>query len=268
MVTIDYRGFGLSTGFPTEEGVIEDGCSLLRWVLDVAKISPERVVILGQSMGTAVASAVALAYANPSHQLVQARSPKLLNMQTQSETEVTPPRVFAGVVLTAPFSSMPSLLLTYRIGGILPILAPLRPFPYVADMLLSTFLDKWLTAERLKAYVNALTDSPVLHYQTQDEDFTIGDGRSRKTAKEMGTLQLLHAINDAEISFRQSEIIFQRAFNISDPIAIGGKTGKNINVKAEGKPRVSLQILEHGGTSCIYKLLESGNVLTQPLCRT
>lgn len=48
ILTIDYRGFGHSTGSPTEAGLILDGVTLVDWVMKVAGIPPERIVILGR----------------------------------------------------------------------------------------------------------------------------------------------------------------------------------------------------------------------------
>lgn len=58
ILAIDYRGFGLSTGFPTEDGLITDGVAAVDWALIVAQIPASRIVILGQSLGTAVTAGV------------------------------------------------------------------------------------------------------------------------------------------------------------------------------------------------------------------
>ncbi|KAK5004087.1 hypothetical protein LTR28_009360, partial [Elasticomyces elasticus] len=89
VLTIDYRGFGLSTGSPTEAGLITDGVALVNWVIDVAGIPPDRIVILGQSLGTAVASAVALRFADPASDLFP--------IQPTGAAEVKKSIVFAGV---------------------------------------------------------------------------------------------------------------------------------------------------------------------------
>ena len=59
IVRSSYRGFGHSTGNPTETGLIVDGIALVSWIMSVTNIPPERTVILGQSLGTAVSAAVA-----------------------------------------------------------------------------------------------------------------------------------------------------------------------------------------------------------------
>lgn len=59
MARSSYRGFGHSTGNPTETGLIVDGVALVSWIMSVTKIPPERIVILGHSLGTAVSAGVA-----------------------------------------------------------------------------------------------------------------------------------------------------------------------------------------------------------------
>ena len=69
---------------------------------------------------------------------------------------------FAGIVLAAPFNSVPTLLLTYRVAGLLPLLLPLRPFPF-AVRLLDRVVDTWNTGERLREYYRTLDGSPQLY---------------------------------------------------------------------------------------------------------
>jgi fermentation-respiration switch protein FrsA (DUF1100 family) len=75
---VDYRGYGLSDGKPSEAGLYRDG----RAIYDAARergFPPERIVLLGESLGCAVAVEVALA------------------------------RPCSGVVLETPFLSVPAL---------------------------------------------------------------------------------------------------------------------------------------------------------------
>src|SRR5687768_13624940 len=59
LLAIDYRGFGKSTGTPTENGLVHDGIAAVSWAMDVAGIPSDRIVIMGQSLGTAVTAGVA-----------------------------------------------------------------------------------------------------------------------------------------------------------------------------------------------------------------
>ena len=75
---VDWRGFGRSEGKPSEAGLYRDGLA----IYDVARksgFSPERIILLGESLGCAVALEVALA------------------------------RPCAGAVLETPFLSVPAL---------------------------------------------------------------------------------------------------------------------------------------------------------------
>ena len=78
IVTVDYRGYGLSEGSPSEAGLYQDG----RAVYDVVRargVPPSRIVLFGRSLGAAVAIDVAL------------------------------DRPIAGMVLETPFLSVPEL---------------------------------------------------------------------------------------------------------------------------------------------------------------
>lgn len=124
MVAIDYRGFGHSTGTPSETGIIQDAAAIIEWAMNVAEIPPSRIVLLGQSLGTAVVSGVAEQYA-------------LKGVE------------FAGITLVAGFSDLASLLSGYRIGGIFPVLAPFAIWPSFVKIFHRFVVDKWHSADRL-----------------------------------------------------------------------------------------------------------------------
>lgn len=86
-------------------------------------------MLLGQSLGTAVTSAVAERFA--------ARGVD-----------------FAGVVLVAGFSSLPTMLSGYSIAGFVPVLRPLKVFPAFLRWVLDRYvIDKWMSAARLGTMV-------------------------------------------------------------------------------------------------------------------
>ncbi|KAF7549166.1 hypothetical protein G7Z17_g6578 [Cylindrodendrum hubeiense] len=124
VVAIDYRGFGHSTGSPTEAGIIQDASALVDWAIEVAGIPSSRIVLLGQSLGTAVVSGVAEKYA-------------LQGVE------------FAGITLVAGFSDLASLLTGYRILGVFPVLAPFRVWPWLVRWFNYFVVDKWHSANRL-----------------------------------------------------------------------------------------------------------------------
>jgi fermentation-respiration switch protein FrsA (DUF1100 family) len=58
VLSFDYRGYGRSGGIPTEAGLYEDGIAAHR-SLTAAGIAPARIILAGQSLGSAVAVEVA-----------------------------------------------------------------------------------------------------------------------------------------------------------------------------------------------------------------
>ena len=70
VLAFDYRGFGKSNGVPSEAGLRNDAEGVVDWALNVAMIPPQRIVLLGHSLGTAVVAAVALQYAEMSIELI------------------------------------------------------------------------------------------------------------------------------------------------------------------------------------------------------
>jgi abhydrolase domain-containing protein 12 len=251
VVTIDYRGFGHSTGSPTEAGLIADGTALANWVLKTAQIPADRIVILGQSLGTAVASAVALDFIDPENELLPQNdaskpSSSLLDLGNAARPSQTP-TLFASVILVAPFYSLPSLLLTYRLGGLVPLLLPLRPFPWLGKALTSRMIDQWPTAKRLAAYTRATSASPHLLQVRESVDH--GNGMDR----EMGVLQIIHAKSDMDISFHQTEMICAEVFGEDRAKqCVAEEGGLLLDVRDEGRVRVRVRIVEHGGEFGIF----------------
>jgi len=59
VLLFDYRGYGASEGSPYEEGTYRDARAAYRWLV-ARGIGPERVVLFGESLGSAVALQVAV----------------------------------------------------------------------------------------------------------------------------------------------------------------------------------------------------------------
>lgn len=133
VITVDYRGFGKSTGTPSEKGLILDGMALVDWAINVAGVPPERIVLYGQSLGTAVVSGVA-------------------------EVCAVDGIEFSGIVLVAGFSNLPAMLTGYRISGYVPIFGPFLWLPFMSRWLQRFVYEKWQSDGRL-AHVVKLTKS-------------------------------------------------------------------------------------------------------------
>ena len=55
----DYRGYGLSEGSPNEEGTYLDAEAAWNYLVDARKISPEKIILMGRSMGGSIAAHLA-----------------------------------------------------------------------------------------------------------------------------------------------------------------------------------------------------------------
>lgn len=145
VLTIDYRGFGFSTGFPTETGMIMDGVTAVNWAIDVAKVPPERIVIVGQSLGTAVTAAVADHFAERGVE-------------------------FAGIVMIASFTTAPNVLNGYKVGGVLPVLSALRGWPRLLKWIQLRVVDTWDTASRIANFVKKSNRVRLFLIHALDDD--------------------------------------------------------------------------------------------------
>lgn len=227
VVAVDYRGFGYSTGNPSERGLIDDGIALLNWALNIAHVSPNRIVILGHSLGSAVATAVAEHFV------------------LKNEVE------FSGIVLVAAFTDISTLILSYSIGGIIPILSPLRPYPSLQSFFANHVQETWKTNKRL---ANLIKNSDNVD------------------------LTLIHSQNDYHIPWQHSENLFYTAVNATSD---GGMTLRQLNSMKmysdlgdagsistwaaagktkDGSRNIRLQIVRHGGMQLVP------NVIAGELC--
>ena len=62
LLVVDYRGYGISTGQPTASGLVADALAVFDQapaVLAAAGLTPKRLLVMGRSMGSAAALAVA-----------------------------------------------------------------------------------------------------------------------------------------------------------------------------------------------------------------
>ncbi|KFY92461.1 hypothetical protein V500_04183 [Pseudogymnoascus sp. VKM F-4518 (FW-2643)] len=174
VLAFDYRGFGRSTGTPSESGLIVDALAVVDWAMNVAEIPPSRIMIFAQSMGTAVSIAVS----------------RHLALQS-------PPVVFAGTVLVAPFVDVATLVATYRVAGTVPILSPLARMPLLFNYLQRFIRDKWLSKDHIAQYV-----------------------RANEASGERYRLTIIHAEDDCYIPWHHSSALFWHAVNASVSVEI------------------------------------------------
>ena len=62
VLIIDYRGYGKSTGSPSEEGTYKDAEAAWQYLMETRKLKPQDVVVLGESLGGGVATWLAAKY--------------------------------------------------------------------------------------------------------------------------------------------------------------------------------------------------------------
>ena len=174
VLTFDYRGFGRSNGTPSERGILLDAITVVDWATKVAGIPPSRILIFGQSLGTAVTIAISEHFALQS-----------------------PPVVFAGAVLVAPFVDVATLVSTYRVAGVIPILSPLARFPLLFSYLGTFIRDKWLSKDRIAKYI------------------MVNEANGKKYR-----LTLIHAEDDYDIPWHHTPTVFWHAVSATIPEGI------------------------------------------------
>jgi fermentation-respiration switch protein FrsA (DUF1100 family) len=59
-VLFDYRGYGKSTGTPSEDGLVEDGLAVVKYLKEEKGVDRKFLIYWGESLGGAVAAAVAV----------------------------------------------------------------------------------------------------------------------------------------------------------------------------------------------------------------
>jgi abhydrolase domain-containing protein 12 len=149
---------------------------------------------------------------------------ELLPQPLLGDKVATATAVFRSIILVAPFTSLPDLLLSYRIGGVLPVLAPLRNSPFLVSLISKYILDTWPSGLRLHAYVSAAA--------------SVASGNNG-----VGNVHILHARDDQDIAFAQSEKLFAMAVG-KEVEALG--LGVREVVGEDGRVGVRVEMLEFG----------------------
>lgn len=119
VLAIDYRGFGDSEGTPSETGLMTDSRAAWDWLITNGA-NPKDIVIVGHSLGTAVASKLSVSLAEDGTQ-------------------------FRGLALLSPFSSLHAVVDTYCVFGFLPVMLPLTMVPGAAELFKSSLRHEFNT---------------------------------------------------------------------------------------------------------------------------
>ncbi|TRX97000.1 hypothetical protein FHL15_002306 [Xylaria flabelliformis] len=207
-LAIDYRGFGSSSGYPSEKGLLTDAITLAEWAMKEAGIPPSRIVIFAQSIGTAVSLSL------------------VHHMATQPK-----PVLFSGLVLVAPFADVESLTATYRIAGTVPLLDPVAKFPRLLAWLNTLIITKWPSKTKLADFIRQCEDmdqeSPrydvtIIH---AEDDYDIPWSHSEKLFWHAANASMTHGITFDEL---EKEKIASRVNNDAGGWAVERRTRRGV----------------------------------------
>ncbi|KAI0549172.1 Alpha/Beta hydrolase protein [Xylaria curta] len=207
-LAIDYRGFGFSSGYPSEKGLLTDAITLAEWAMKDAGIAPSCIVIFAQSIGTAVSLSL------------------IHHMATQPE-----PILFSGLVLVAPFADVESLTATYRIAGTVPLLDPVAKFPRLLAWLNTLIVTKWPNKIKLADFIRKCEDmdqgSPgydvtIIH---AEDDYDIPWCHSEQLFWHAANASMPHGITFAEL---EKEKIASRVNNNAGGWAVERRTRRGV----------------------------------------
>lgn len=147
VLAVDYKGFGLAKGKPSEAGLIEDGVAAVDWAI-AQGFHADQVILFGQSLGSAVAFGTALALATRSADSIEV----------------------GHVISVAGFFSAREVLKTYRLAGILPIIGPLRTQPWLQTRVLDQLHHKWESSDRIYRLAKETKIKITLAHATSDSE--------------------------------------------------------------------------------------------------
>lgn len=137
VIAIDYRGYGDSDGYPTEQGVIDDAYAVVQYAMRKG-YNPETdrqqgLSLVGQSLGTAIATQCALRmYRERQH--------------------------LDALVLLAAFKELRPMITEFRMGGIVPMLKFLDYLPQKEQLLDNVFIYNFKTLDALAEIMNSTND--------------------------------------------------------------------------------------------------------------
>lgn len=216
VLAFDYRGFGYSSGTPTETALIDDALSVIKWATTVGGVPTDRIVILAQSLGTGVASGAV-------HALIQE----------------APDTRFAGLCMCAAFTDAPSVLYSYRVAGFVPLLYPLKLIPSFQSWFSDRILDKWPTRQRLESIVK---DSHRVR-------LTLIAATCDEVVPWYNTDNLFYAVIDRVTESGSNREVVDEISDITD-LSEGG----SVQQWKDGERCIRKVIVRYGGKSCFAHL--------------
>jgi pimeloyl-ACP methyl ester carboxylesterase len=182
ILAFDYRGFGDSTGSPTQDGLLKDTRAAWNWLVNTRSIPPERIILVGQSLGTAVS-----------------------HMFLSKEPGIHP----RATVLLSPLVSIPDTAYHY-------IWAKLFLFPFP----LMLFFDCDTMSNILREYIEDDFDVPKIvsqHYNSGigHSAFGLGTREAPKLSKDHNTtidfmpLVYVHGTSDLLVPYSHGKRLYQ-----------------------------------------------------------
>jgi len=186
VVAFDYRGFGNSTGSPTQSGLVIDATTVVEWVVNTLGVSRDRIVLFGQSLGTAVCLATLR------HLALRNEDGRGRNEDGEGRDEDGKRAHVKGIVLVAPFTDIAALVSTYRIARTVPILGPVAGIKPLFEYFQTFITDQWLSKDHVEEYIRWSEEKDVKYRIT-----------------------MIHAEDDADIPWHHTSRLFWHAVNAS-----------------------------------------------------
>lgn len=140
VLAVDYRGYADSTGRPSEDGLALDARAAWDWLVSHGT-KGEDILIVGHSLGTAVIARLAG------------------DLSAEGSD-------YRGVVMMSPFSSIESVLNTYSILGLFPIMRPLTVIPRAPGLVAKALIHKFNTLDAF----HRVTGSTLIAHSVNDMD--------------------------------------------------------------------------------------------------
>lgn len=192
-------------------------------------IAASNMALVGQSLGTAVVSGVTEFYGTAGPTDVALNLPDTVERHKVD---------FGTIMLVAAFSDLKTLLLKYKIAGLIPILAPIAWIPGAPIVLGKVIRETWVSKVRMAKVIKEAY-----------RDVAMGYPRSLN-------LQIIHALDDEDIPYENSQRIYDSVLDAA--IAEIGTKAVSIDEGAikEGSfkrelewdgNRVSLRLFRRGG---------------------